>query len=175
MLLTAIPLVFGLTVAPRATVRMATPQYTAQAAVVAGSRPVSPNGASWILSLRGLESDTAYAPGHVLAVEVAAAEGQPQLKGPYTVTRSDAAARTVDVIYRIITDEASGADAEHAAVGPLRKTAVFKALQEGDAGVSFGGSFKMPILDGVSAGARHVVLVTTGAGVGARPPAASFL
>jgi hypothetical protein len=153
----------------RAAVRMAAPQYTAQAAVVTASHPVSPNGASWLLSLRGLESDVAYQPGHVMAIEVSAGEGAPMLKGPYTVTRSDA--RTVDVIYRVIVDEPTAAGAaetgDHVEAGALRKTAAFKALKPGDEGVRFGGEFKVPILDGVSDGAAHVVLISSGAGVGA--------
>jgi hypothetical protein len=154
---------------PRAAVRMAAPQYTAQAAAVAASHPVSPNGASWLLSLRGLESPVAFRPGHVMAIEVDAGADAPPLKGPYTVTR--AGKDTVDVIYRVIVDTPFPVGAarigDHVEAGGRRKTAVFKALKPGDKSVRFGGQFKVPILDGVSVRAAHVVLVSSGAGVGA--------
>jgi len=150
----------------RSALGMAAPQYSAQAAAVVSSRPVSPNGASWLISLRALEHEIDYQPGHVLAVEVTPQGHEKTLKGPYTVTRSDTDQRTVDVIYRVIVDPPASDSADHVESGPMRKTAAFKALREGDENVSFGGKFKVPILEGISKDAKHVVLVTSGAGVG---------
>lgn len=87
----------------------------------------------------------AYEPGHILGLEVDAG------KGPYTVTRCDAAAGTFDIVYRVIPDG--------------RKTPSMEGLREG-AAVRFGGRFGTPIAEGVSAGARRVVGLATGAGVG---------
>lgn len=142
-------------------VRMAAPQYTSQAALVTASRPVCPNGCTWLLQLSGQDEPTAYEPGHVLAVEVEY-EGA-TLKGPYTVTRSDSTKSSIDCIYRVIegTREANG---DHVASG-MRKTHVFKALEPG-AAAAFGGSFHVPILRGIAPAAQHAFLVSTGAGVG---------
>ena len=145
-----------------AVVRMAAPQYKSQAASVTASRPVCPNGCTWLLQLSGHEEPTAYEPGHVLAIELEH-EGA-TLKGPYTVTRSsDSESQSIDCIYRVIegTREANG---DHVASG-TRKTHVFKALESG-AAAAFGGSFHVPILRGIAPEARHAFLVSTGAGVG---------
>ena len=138
------------------------PQYESQAAVVVESRPVCPNGRSWLLRLEGREEDTQYEPGHVLAVEVEH-EGD-LLRGPYTVTRSTNA-RSIDVIYRVITGDDPGAPGDHRENGSLRKTAKFKSLAPGDP-AKFGGSFHVPILRGIAPRAEHTVLIATGAGVG---------
>ncbi len=142
--------------------RMAAPQYTSQAALVSASRPVCPNGRSWLLQLSGQESPTEYEPGHVLAIEVD--HQGTTLKGPYTVTRSDAASRTIDCIYRVIDGPRESSNGDHVASG-VRKTQVFKSLETG-VPAAFGGSFHVPILRGIAPGARHAFLVSTGAGVG---------
>lgn len=97
-----------------------------------------------------------YQPGHVLALELEDTSPAAQqtddtqrnggwMRGPYTVSRCTK--HSLDLIVRVVGKKS-------------------RALAAGNIPVRFGGTFKVPILDGIHADAQRVVLISTGVGIG---------
>jgi len=106
---------------------------------------------SYLIRVQSDDNETLdYQPGHVLALEVKNPEADEEwMRGPYTVTRSDAS--SFDVLYRVVGN----------------KTRVFRELKRGD-GVRFGGKFKVPVAEGIvrDEALERVVGLGTGVGIG---------
>jgi ferredoxin-NADP reductase len=102
-----------------------------------------------------------YQPGHVLALEIenpAATSADEKtardteanggwMRGPYTVSRGTE--NSFDVLIKVVGD----------------KSKAFEMAKPGTP-VRFGGKFKVPIVEGISANSRRVVLLSTGVGIG---------
>ncbi|MBI2923466.1 MAG: FAD-dependent oxidoreductase [Planctomycetes bacterium] len=106
-------------------------------------------GSRWITLRAGDEHPVPYEPGNVLALRLGHAGAT--MKHAYTVTWADPAARTFSIIYRVIP--AGRMTPRLAALGP-------------DAPVEFSGVHHNPIRHEVNPGARQVVGLATGTGVG---------
>lgn len=98
-----------------------------------------------------------YRPGHVLALEVQDTSEDPSedtiknggwMRGPYTVSR--ATETSLDILIRLVGGKKSTALANAAPHTPVR----------------LGGTFKVPILEGVVEPVERLVLISTGVGVG---------
>jgi ferredoxin-NADP reductase len=102
-----------------------------------------------------------YQPGHVLALEIENPAGTSSdektardteanggwMRGPYTVSRGTD--NSFDVLMKVVGD----------------KSKVFESAKPGTP-VRFGGKFKVPIVEGISANTKRVVLISTGVGIG---------
>jgi len=106
-------------------------------------------GSRWLTLRADDEHPVPYEPGHVLALRLG--EGREAMKHAYTVTWADAAQRTFSTIYRVIPT--GRMTPRLAALGP-------------DAALEFSGVHHNPIRHEVNAGARQVVGLATGTGVG---------
>ena len=106
-------------------------------------------GSRWITLRAEDEHPVPYEPGNVLSLRIG--EGGGALKHAYTVTWADAAARTFSIIYRVIPT--GQMTPRLAALGP-------------EASVEFSGVHHNPIRHEVNPGARQVVGLATGTGVG---------
>lgn len=108
--------------------------------------------------------EVSYEPGHVLALEIEAGGSSAEdadsktyqdakenggwMRGPYTVSRSTD--KSIDILLKIVGE----------------KSKRFAAAEPGTP-LQFGGKFKVPILEGISADStKRVVLISTGVGVG---------
>ena len=105
-------------------------------------------GSRWITLRAEDEHPVPTAPGNVLVLRFGSDE---VLRHAYTVTWADAAKRTFSIIYRVIPE--GRMTPRLAALGP-------------DASVEFRGIHHNPIRHEVNSGARQVVGLATGTGVG---------
>ena len=105
-------------------------------------------GSRWITLRAEDEHPVPYEPGNVLVLRLESGEA---LRHAYTVTWADAAKRTFSIIYRVIPN--GRMTPRLAALGP-------------DASVEFRGIHHNPIRREVNSGARQVVGLATGTGVG---------
>eukprot|EP00288_Rhodomonas_lens_P018682 CAMPEP_0177714258 /NCGR_PEP_ID=MMETSP0484_2-20121128/13369_1 /TAXON_ID=354590 /ORGANISM="Rhodomonas lens, Strain RHODO" /LENGTH=297 /DNA_ID=CAMNT_0019226187 /DNA_START=207 /DNA_END=1100 /DNA_ORIENTATION=+ len=141
---------------------MAVPQYDQHDGKIVYTEALC--AGSKLLRVKSSTAPIDYLPGHVFALEVPKdgtedppGEGSNKgkhgdgTKGPYTVTRADAAKGTFDVVIRKIKG------------GRLSQR--LASLRKG-APVSFGGKFKVPIAEGISDAASSICLISTGVGLG---------
>lgn len=106
-------------------------------------------GSRWITLRSDDDHPLVYEPGNVLGLRIA--DGRRHLRHAYTVTWADPEARTFSIIYRVIP------------TGTM--TPKLAALEQG-ATVGFSGVHHNPIRHEVNPGARKVVGLATGTGVG---------
>lgn len=112
--------------------------------------------------VEGDEEPLEYEPGHVLAMEI---KGDPDaedmnekttkdmknndgwMRGPYTVTRCNG--KSMDIVMKV--------------VGVKSRT--FATAEPGTP-IKFGGKFHVPIAEGIAPNTEHLVMISTGVGVG---------
>jgi len=143
--------------------RMAdSPAYTAHSCAVVRNEELAPG--SRLIRVQADDKSVVggYLPGHVLALELledpgGAAESSNEgkhgdgMKGPYTVSRADWDAGTIDVVFRVVRGGRLSQRLARAGRGTR---------------MSLGGRFKVPIEEGVAPEAELVVGVSTGVGLG---------
>ena len=106
-------------------------------------------GSRWIKLHADDEHPVPYEPGHVLSLRMT--QGEWQMRHAYTITWADADERTFNIIYRVI---------------PNGRMTPKLALLEAGAKLEFSGVHHNPIRHEVNAGARAIVGIATGTGVG---------
>jgi ferredoxin-NADP reductase len=104
---------------------------------------------SVLLHVEHSDSNIDYKPGHVFALEIPDPDDPSKewMRGPYTISR--ATETSFDVLVKVVG----------------KKTETFAAAGH-NTPVRFGGKFHVPILDGIDKGAKRVVFISTGTGVG---------
>lgn len=106
-------------------------------------------GSRWIKLHAEDQHPLPYEPGHVLSLRMT--QGDWQMRHAYTITWANADERTFNIIYRVIP---------HGRMTPRL------AMLEAGAPLEFSGVHHNPIRHEVNAGARAVVGIATGTGVG---------
>lgn len=161
---------FTATIPPKPTQRSATyllaaggaPQYDK---IQATLREAATVGDGSVMLHIDTQDVVEYEPGHVIALEIQAADGNNAqdedskttkdaqenggwMRGPYTVSRSTD--KSLDILIKVVGD----------------KSKRFSTAEPGTS-LQFGGKFKVPILEGISTDTtKRVVFVSTGTGVG---------
>lgn len=134
------------------------PQYEKMNAVLRGVEEV---GKDSVMLYMDTEEENSYKPGHVLALEIEdknnestgktaddAEKNGGWMRGPYTVSR--ATENSIDILIKVVG----------------KKSKALAAAEPGTP-LKFGGKFKVPIIDGIEKEkTKHVVLISTGVGVG---------
>ena len=113
------------------------------------NRPVA-NGSMWIVLEATDESPAAFEPGHVLGLGLKLNDNT-LMRHAYTVSRGEPSARRFEHLYRVVSG---------GRMSPLL------AQTSPEDMVFFHGPFHSPIQQEIDAGAEHVLLVSTGAGIG---------
>jgi len=134
------------------------PQYEKLNAVLREAKEV---GKDSFMLYMNTEEENDYKPGHVLALEIEdinkestgktaedAEKNAGWMRGPYTVSR--ASEDSIDILVKVVGE----------------KSKAFANAEPGTP-LKYGGKFKVPIIDGIDKEkTKHVVLISTGVGVG---------
>jgi NAD(P)H-flavin reductase len=113
------------------------------------NRPVA-NGSMWIALAATDEGPAAFHPGHVLGLGMKL-DDHTLIRHAYTVSRGEPTARRFEHLYRVV----SGG----------RMSPLLAQLSPADT-VYFHGPFHTPIQQEIDSEARHILLISTGAGIG---------
>jgi NAD(P)H-flavin reductase len=105
----------------------------------------------WIVLEATDDSPADFQPGHVLGLGLKLTGNNTLMRHAYTVSRGEASARRFEHLYRVVSG---------GRMSPLL------AQISPDETVFFHGPFHSPIQQEIDADAEHIVLISTGAGIG---------